>query len=174
MATTFWRLGRPLELKLGVHGLRHPVLVLAGIGGAVGLLAALCDIFVFRALLWDSYVRFAAEVPAVQRIVLVGTKALAEEVVFRLVLMSLLVWVASLLWPPRELTYWSAAVLAQVTNVALQSPVPTTPLMGLFIGVRFIAPGVLWGYLYWRAGFAAAAMAHVSEHVVLQRALCWL
>lgn len=88
--------------------------------------------------------------------------------------MSLLVWVASLLWPPRELTYWSAAVLAQVTNVALQSPVPTTPLMGLFIGVRFIAPGVLWGYLYWRHGFAAAAMAHVSAHVVLQPALCWL
>lgn len=174
MTKAFLRPGRPLDLKLSVHGLRRPLLTLLLIGGAVGLLAAICDLFVFRAFLSESYLRVIAEVPAAARIVVVATKALGEEIVFRLILMSLLVWAASLLWRPTDATYWCAAVLAQVANIALQGPVPVTPAMTLYVGLRFLLPGVVWGYLYWRHGFASAVIAHMSAHVVLQPALSWL
>jgi hypothetical protein len=77
-----------------------------------------------------------------------------------------------------EYVYWIAIVIAQAVPMLLNEipfyPQTITPIFMLYVVVRFILAGILWGYLYWRHGFATSEIAHVSTHIFLQPLLGYL
>lgn len=85
-----------------------------------------------------------------------------EEVKFRLILLTALIGVLTLMRLNSVAWIATAIVLAQAVNVG--------PMLYLYpawsIG-RFLAAGCVWGWLYWRHGWATAALAHSSTHLVL-------
>lgn len=166
------RLSRyPLGLSLSTHDLRYPLPTVLAIAAIVGGAVSLADIFVFSSVLPPGYVRLAHELPVAERILFIGGKSLLDEVAYRLGVMTLLVWAASLVWRPNAAIYWAAIVLAQLINILLGGTLPATPLAMVFCVVRIELPGILWGYLYWRHGFAVAALTHASSHLFVQPAL---
>jgi hypothetical protein len=63
-------------------------------------------------------------------------------------------------------------VLAMFVNIGLNvwllPGASAAPLSIIYVIVRFIGPGVLWGYLYWRHGFLTAEISRAATHVFLQ------
>jgi len=154
------------------HALRRPLAVALGAAVAV----ALIDGFVFRAILPADYVASMTAVSKADRLLYFMLRAFNEEILYRLFLMSLLAWGFGLIWRdegnrPATGAYWAAIVMAQVVNIAMNVPLPATPILCLYDIVRYICPGVVWGYLYWRHGFTSAALAHVATHAFLQPVL---
>jgi len=103
--------------------------------------------------------------------------AYVENIEYRLFLMSALVWAIGSLWRgsdgrPANGAFWTAMTLAQIVNIAVnvapQAAGPITPLALAYDGLRYLFPGVVWGYLYWRHGFVAAEIASVGAHPFLQ------
>jgi len=62
----------------------------------------------------------------------------------------------------------SGGNIAQVINISMNVSEPSSPMLLVYDVVRYIPPGVLWGYLYWRNGFATAEIASVGTHPFLQ------
>jgi hypothetical protein len=56
-------------------------------------------------------------------------------------------------------------------NVAALSPDPLSFATLFYDALRYVAPGVLWAWLYWRFGFLTAEVASVGCHIFLQPAL---
>lgn len=102
---------------------------------------------------------------------------IAEELVCRLFLMSLLVWLASrvLARPgarPDPRAAWTGVVGAALVFGLLHLPAAATlwPLTAMVV-VRIVAlnaaGGIVFGWLYWRRGLAHAMVAHFFADVVL-------
>ncbi len=105
---------------------------------------------------------------------------LAEEVLLRWGLMSLLVWAASRLVQrsgdaadrPRDAAVWfgvvaSAAVFAVGHLPALgQSVELTGPIVARTLGLNVLA-GLAYGWLFWRRSLESAMLAHATTHVGL-------
>src|SRR5579862_4369764 len=149
-------------LRLEAHGARRPVLV--GIAAAVAVAAYIVAIdgVLFRAALPASYVGFFETMGLRDRLVYFMLRAFNENVIYRLFAFSTLFWLISRLKgvPAGELSrvaVWCAIVAAQVLNigmnVAAMSPDPFTFATAFYDAIRYVAPGVLWGWLYWRLGF---------------------
>ncbi|HUH85369.1 MAG TPA: hypothetical protein VLX85_12235 [Stellaceae bacterium] len=169
MAFAWSRLSRPpLGLRLFAHDLRFPLATTLAIGALVGILTCLADIFVFSSVFPPGYRQLVHDMPTAERIFFVGGVSLFDEITFRLGVMTLLVWLATRLFPSRDGIYWAAIVLAQLINILSHGTLPATPMEVLFSLVRIELPGILWGYLYWRHGFTVAALAHTSSHVIVQ------
>jgi hypothetical protein len=64
-----------------------------------------------------------------------------------------------------------AHVLNIYINVVAKTVEPFTPLILTYDMFRFVAPGILWGILYWRYRLATADLAHISTHIFLQPTL---
>jgi hypothetical protein len=113
------------------------------------------------------------EVPLVTRLLYGG---LAEELLTRWGLMSMLVWVAWRLGGRHEAVpawcYWTGATFAALLFAAGHLPLlyrllPDPPV-GLLAGVLVgnTVPGLLFGWLFWRRGLEAAMIAHVLAHLL--------
>ena len=65
-------------------------------------------------------------------------------------------------------------IVAQSINIsinvvyALGDPISFSVLA--YDALRYVAPGVLWAWLFWRFGFVVAEVASVGSHVFLQPA----
>lgn len=61
-------------------------------------------------------------------------------------------------------------VLAQCVNIAMNVAVlePVTAPLLFYDAIRYVAPGVLWAWLYLRFGFVSAEVASVGCHLFLQ------
>jgi membrane protease YdiL (CAAX protease family) len=102
---------------------------------------------------------------------------IAEEVLLRLFVMSLLAWLGSFIsktseGKPTSAIFWIANILAAVLFglghlPATATMIPLTPL----IITRAIAlnglGGIAFGYLYWKRGLESAMIAHFSADIVL-------
>jgi len=166
------RVGLPVSAAALRHSLRTPLLIALGVAIAV----AVIDGFVFRAILPAEYVHSMTSVGTGERLIYFMLRAVNEQILYRLFLMSVLVWGLGLVWRgengrPANGAYWLAILLAQVINISINVPLPETPLLLLYDTARYICPGIVWGYLYWRHGFATAELAHVGTHPFLQPAL---
>ncbi len=104
-------------------------------------------------------------------------RAFNENIFYRLFFMSTVLWVMGLVWRDSQrhipnAAYWTAIILAQAVPMLLNEapfyPQHLTTIFLLYVVVRFILAGILWGFLYWRYGFVTAEMAHVSTHIFLQ------
>lgn len=168
-----WRSG----LQLAAHGLRHPLAVAFGVGLLVALFAALIDLVVFRRLLSSSYVLYFSGTVLPARLIYFMTRAFNEDIFYRLFFMSTVLWVLGFVWRDSQgrlpnAAYWFAIILAQAVPMLINEapfyPPHLTLDFLLYVVVRFILAGVLWGFLYWRYGFVTAQTAHVSTHLFLQ------
>lgn len=102
----------------------------------------------------------AAE-PLGARILVFSAKAVLEEVLYRGILGTGLVLV---LQRPAL-----AFLLAQILNVSLGHPAGGL----LYVALRFVAPGMVWAWLYWRAGLGASIAGHIGAHLVYQPLIRW-
>ncbi|HSC17435.1 MAG TPA: hypothetical protein VLC74_00830 [Rhizomicrobium sp.] len=163
-------------LRIGSENRRWPLFALAA-GVGVAVYVCLVDGFLFRHQLPAEYLR-ALQGPLSPRLSYYIERAFQENVIYRLFVFSLLTLAVAKargvdagqfpLW-----LVWAIAIATQALNVSLNisllEPSPTAMLGYNFI--RYVIPGALWGWTYWRFGFAAAELAHVSCHFVLQPAL---
>lgn len=143
---------------------------------ATAIIIIVLDCIVFRRDLSPEYVSFLRK-PLSIRLVYFSIRAFMENTVYHLFALSLLVLLFGGIWrkpngSPSDGAYWAAIVLSQVINIAwtviLRDPI--TPLTLSYDTIRYIAPGCLWGYLFWRYGFVTAEIAHVLTHFFLQPA----
>jgi hypothetical protein len=100
-------------------------------------------------------------------------RAWNENIIYRLTVMSGLSWLIGFLWRsdgvrPAAGPFILVAIIAQVINISVNVSEPSSPMLVVYDVVRYIPPGVLWGYLYWRNGFATAEIASVGTHPFLQ------
>jgi len=140
------------------RALRAVAVAVAGIAAACLLL----DAWLFRAHLSPDYVAFYTG-PLLPRMFEMCGKAAVEELLFRLVLMSGMIALLSLVRiRPTAPLFWAVIVLAQLANVW-----PLVLADPLYASLRFWAVGCVWGWLYWRHGFASALLGHASVHLLL-------
>lgn len=171
------------DLRLLSDRLSHPVATAFAIGFVVAIAVALIDGVIFRAILPQSYVASFSDHGVGSRLTYYMLRAFNEEILYRLFLVSTLVCGVGLIWRnssggiPHK-AYWIAIIAAQTIviflNVAPSYASGATPLFMLYASLRFICPGVLWGYLYWRHGFVTGQLAHVSTHIFLQPILGYM
>jgi hypothetical protein len=172
------------KVRLGVSsvGLKHPFLMPLTVGAAVALWVVIIDCLVFREILPARYVDIFRSNPVGARLLYFMMRAFLENTVYRLFLMTFLVWILGYLWRTKEGrpangAYWTAMTLAQITNIGINvvAQLPTaTPLSILYDGLRFVVPGMVWGYLYWHHGFVTAEIASIGAHPFLQPPLGYL
>lgn len=111
-------------------------------------------------LLFGRHEQIAPIVPHLRYMI---PRAAFEELAYRLVLMTLIVWAGT--WrtgtAPRWY-FWGAIILSQFVNVGILEAVD--PLYSTF---RYWAVGCVWGWLFWRHGWVTALGAHMACHLVL-------
>ncbi|MGY4168174.1 hypothetical protein [Bradyrhizobium sp. USDA 4529] len=100
--------------------------------------------------------------------------------IFRLIVMSALVWLFAIAaGRPRLWCYWGAILRAALVAYPLYylsylMTLDPTPLSWVREVALYGCGGLLWGYLYWRLGLAASIVGHVSAHLSLQPLLGFL
>lgn len=110
---------------------------------------------------------------------------ITEELLLRLFLMTLLVWLLHFVWKdadgrPTTGTFWAANIIAAVIFGLAHLPVTVqfvaiTPLVVARAVVLNGLVGVIFGWLYWRKGLETAMISHMSAHIVLTLiATIWL
>jgi membrane protease YdiL (CAAX protease family) len=102
---------------------------------------------------------------------------ITEELLMRLFLLSLVVWLLGRWWRtsgrPADGAFWMGiAIVALIFGLghlpATSLLAPLTPaLVVRALWLNGIA-GVAFGYLYWRHGLEAAMLGHMSAHLVIQ------
>jgi hypothetical protein len=140
----------------------------------VGIWCALCDWY-WRPSLHADYVNFLTTTPLALRIAYYVMRAVNENILYRLFLGSLFILILGSVWKgpdgrPAPGAFWTGLTLAQMVNIwgNITAHAPLTPETLLHDLLRYVAPGVVWGWLYWRRGFTATEIACTSVHLVLQ------
>jgi Type II CAAX prenyl endopeptidase Rce1-like len=125
------------------------------------LIAVLADRVALSALP-ASYVDYY-NTPLWPRTLGASLASMREELLYRLGLQTLLA-ALPLLVRRQPGTGWmiAAIVLAQLANAGAWAF--AVPPWGM---VRFWLVGCIWGWLYWRHGFATALVAHGASHLLL-------
>ena len=102
---------------------------------------------------------------------------IAEEVLLRLFLVTLFVWITFIIKKtsdgrPTDLGIWISIILAAVVFGIGHLPATSqiTPLTGIVITRAIVlngVGGVIFGWLYWKKGLESAFIAHFSADIVL-------
>jgi membrane protease YdiL (CAAX protease family) len=152
--------GTPLNLALG-RGWK----VSLGLAVAAGLLIPpvilLLDRLLFAGVSMERVRAFVAQ-PLADKLQIVATAGLAEELVFRVIASTFVAWIVWLVTKRQTVAVWSgivvAAVLFGLAHVANLANVPHPYLRA--ITLNGIA-GIVLGWLYWRRGLEWAVLAHL-------------
>jgi hypothetical protein len=171
----------PLGLKILPHSSTYaPALgASVAIGVAFGAYMALADATVFHSVIPASQTAMISESSPLQRIAYFIPAVIFDEVVFRLILVSALVWLLGMVAGLRALCFWAAIVFAAVVaypafHLSYLASLSLTPLTVSREILLHGAAGVLWGYLYWKHGWLAGLAGHISAHFSLQPMLSLL
>jgi hypothetical protein len=165
---------RRIDLGVESRGTARPVLTSLLWAAGVGVGCAAFD-WMFRPILHGGYVAMLTSAPLGSRIVVYMMRAFNENILYRLFLGSVLIWVIGQVWKapdgrPATGAYWVGFSLAQAINVWINvtSQAPVTPTVLLHDGLRYFAPGMAWSWLYWKRGFQSNEIASTSVHLVFQ------
>ncbi len=144
------------------------VAVVLSIAAATAIVLLL-DCWIFRSHLEPRYVAFYTS-PLMPRAVLMCIMAVLEEIKFRLLAMTALLVVARMLLrrTPPPWCVFVVIVVAQFANVGalvVHDPV--------YASLRYLLVGSIWGWLYWKHGWAAAVIGHGSTHLLLDPLLLY-
>jgi len=162
-----------LGLRILPHGGARPLGVAIAAGLVFGIAMALADALLFYSVIPESQTALVSRFSAIDRIGYFAPLAVADELIFRLVVMSLLVWALVSAAGQRAWCFWGAILgTALLVYPALHqtylSSLVLTPLSVLREITLHGGAGILWGYLYWRHGLTAAIAGHVGAHLSLQ------
>ena len=162
------------------HNARWPSLIGAVAAVSVAVYVVAIDCFVFRSVLPASYVHVLQTMPLRDRLLYYMLRAFNENVIYRLFVFSTALYLCSLLKRVSAANLgpalvWGAMIATQILNIGLNvsvsSPDPSPPILLLYDALRYVVPGVVWAWLYWRFGFMTAEVASVGCHIFLQPAL---
>lgn len=144
----------------------------AALGAATSVLIVILDVTVFHGVT-ASFARSGTAMPSR----LVGLLAsfeggITEEILLRLFVMSVIVWLLLRVAPRGALVFWAANVAASVLFglghlPATAALIPITPLVVVRAVVLNGAIGVVAGWLFWRRGLESAMIAHFAGDIVL-------
>lgn len=146
-----------------------------GLLWALGMAAyvLLLDLLVARPLMPQDALAYA-HMPLLGRLTVFMARAFNESVLYRLFLFGGLIAVlrrrfsASL--PP--VVVLAAALGAQLVNIGLNLGLgevgAISPALLLYWALRYVLPGMVWGWLYWRHGFVTTEIASTGVHLFLQ------
>jgi membrane protease YdiL (CAAX protease family) len=152
-----------------------PLAVLLGTAAAIAIIAL--DIFVFSPLMPTSVQTSSGmQAPAAWQGLLASLYGgINEELMLRLGLMTLLVWIGAKLTrtnQPGAVVAWTANLLAAILFGLghLPATAALVPLSAFWV-IRAVVlnglAGVAFGWLYWRKGILLAMVAHFSADIVL-------
>jgi hypothetical protein len=167
-------------MRLEGHGTRWPVLIGVAAALAVAVYVVAIDGVFFRATLPVSYVHLFEASGLRDRLTYFMLRAFNENLIYRLFVFSTLFYLISLVKGVKAnalhpVLIWCAMVATQMLNIGMNvtalSPDPLSFAALFYDALRYVAPGVLWAWLYWRFGFLTAEVASVGCHVFLQPAL---
>lgn len=169
----------------GWHKFRSSLLTSFGTGILTGGALIAADRSVFSALIPEFFAnaRKLSHAPVDTLLIGVFFGGLTEEIVMRWGLMSLVIFLLSLLrrWTdagrngvverPLPLIYWSSICLAALVFALahLPSAAAVAPLTEVVIARVLLlntVAGVLFGWLFWRYTLESAMVAHAALHVV--------
>lgn len=149
------------------------------IGLVCGLAVLLLDVFFFTPRLTvELAAQPATPVPPLWRGFLSAFYGgIVEEVMMRLFLMTMLVWLGTRLFQgrdgrPNAAILWAAVLISGLAlglghlPTAIALGIPLTPL---YVARTIIlnAIGIIFGWLYWRRGLESAMAAHFATDIVL-------
>jgi membrane protease YdiL (CAAX protease family) len=99
---------------------------------------------------------------------------ITEEILMRFGLMTLLVWLFLKIFKTnRPAIYWGAIVFSALLfalghfPVAYQAVGAPSALLLTYIVVGNAIGGIVFGWLYWKAGLESAFIAHIFAHIVM-------
>ena len=123
----------------------------------------------------ESVELFAAgeEVAVWKRLLACFYGGIAEEVLMRLFVVSLLTWILTKIKLPRNASVWVAIIISSVLFGLGHLPL-TEELTAITVSIVARAillngvGGVVFGALYWKKGLESAMIAHFSADIVLQ------
>jgi hypothetical protein len=174
LALTGLHVGRRIGLGLQPRGLKRPLLTPVLVAAGVALACALSDWFM-RPVLHADYARSMASAPLLARMIPYILRAFNENIMYRLFLGSVLIWLIGRVWRtpdgrPAVGAFWAGFAVSQALNIWINvtSQAPLTPLALLHDGLRYFAPGMIWSWLYWRHGFQSNEIACTSVHLFFQ------
>jgi membrane protease YdiL (CAAX protease family) len=142
-----------------------------GAGTSLGIIVLLLYVFVVHVPI--SSMAAIARVALWKRVLLAYAAAMEEEVLFRLVLLSLLAWLLGKHWHrpdglPSGGAGWLANLIAALVFALAHAPRTSWPALAFTPRVMTAGmAGVLFGYLYWKHGLEAAIIAHFSADLIL-------
>jgi hypothetical protein len=174
MGATGLFFARRVGLEILTTGFRYPLRSAVIIGAALAAYLLLIDALVFRSALPPDYRAFivTADLPA--RLLYFVSRSFNEGIVYQLFFGSALVSLIGWAWRKDGRiapgAYWVGLMLAHLINLAINviAGASVTPLALTYDLLRFVAPGVLWVYLYRHHGLTSVLVAHASTHVFLQ------
>lgn len=169
-----------IGLQLIGHNARWTSLIGAVAAVSVAIYVVAIDCLVFRSVLPASYVHVLQTMPLRDRLLYYMPRAFNENVIYRLFVFSTAIYLCSLLKRVNApnlgpVLVWGAMIATQALNIGMNvtalSPDPSSPILLLYDALRYVVPGVVWAWLYWRFGFMTAEVASVGCHIFLQPAL---
>lgn len=148
----------------------------AGVPVAVAMAAyvLLLDVVLFRPMVHGTLLTLA-HMPLVGRLGVFMARAFNENVIYRLFSFSALMAALRGLYRGREVPLAMvllAGLAVQCANIGVNVLLAVDHRPGMatlcYWMLRYVAPGVVWAWLYWRHGFAPTEVASVGGHLVFQ------
>jgi hypothetical protein len=154
--------------------MKYPILTPVMIAAATAVYCAICDASM-RSELSPRFLDVTLGIPVGWRIILFAARAINENIIYRLFLGTALIWALGLVWRddrgrPAAGAYFIGFTVAQVVNIWINvtAHAPLTPSHLLHDGLRYVVPGLVWSWLYWKHGFQSNEIACTTVHLFLQ------
>jgi hypothetical protein len=169
-------LGTPLNSALAAADTRHAfwrslwLYLLAGVSTAITMMGL--DLLLFSGVS-QEHVRALGAEPVLVRCLIVIYSAVTEELIYRLVLATLVAWLALLALPrlglsSNSLAIWfSIFVSALLFGLAHVGNLPNVPHPYLRAITLNGVAGIVLALLYWKRGLEAAIAAHLAADVFI-------
>jgi len=169
-------LGTPLNSALATQDLRHFFVrslwlyLLAGVATASTMMGL--DLLLFSGVS-QEHVRALGAQPVLVRCLIVVYSAVTEELTFRLIVATLVAWIALLalsrLGPSSQspAIWLSILVSALLFGLAHVGNLPNVPHPYLRAITLNGVAGIVLGWLYWKRGLEAAIAAHLAADVFI-------
>jgi membrane protease YdiL (CAAX protease family) len=148
-------------------------------GAGLGIVIILIIQFFVSPFLPQILTRFisGAESPPWKRLIIAFDSAITEEIIFRLFLFSLLVWLANKVFKSNRTPLNNTVLWAINSMIALGFGLAHIPswysitqlnpiIVGVIIFLNSIG-GLTFGYLYFKQGLASSMIAHFTADIVL-------
>ena len=167
-------IGRQIGLGVEPRDLKRSVFTPIAVALAMAIWCAIADRLLQSGASPD-YLRYMASTPLWSRLLYFIVRAFNENILYRLFLGSALIWVIGRIWKaddgrPSVGAFHTGFFLSQSINIWINliSGTPITPASLLYDVVRFILPGLAYGWLYWRHGFQSNEIACTTVHLFFQ------